>query len=140
MIPIIETVHRHGLKKYFLSKHKKNIDKFYKNYIDNKIYKSEFCNLYQKRFIRYRNSLFTFIEHDNVNWHNNTAERALRHICTQRKVSGFLGADTTPSFLILVSIMQTCRFQNKSFLKFLLSKEKDIDKFGVRRKKVTENE
>jgi hypothetical protein len=36
--------------------------------------------------------------------------------------------------------MQTCRFQNKSFLEFLLSKEKDIDNFGVRKKKVAESE
>jgi predicted RecB family nuclease len=140
IVPIIQTVHKHGLKKRFLSKFKKEVDKFYQTYIDNKIYKSEFCNLYQKRFIHYRKSLFTFIEHDDVNWHNNSAERALRHICTQRKISGFLHANTTPYYLILVGIMQTCRFQNKSFLKFLLSKEKDIDKFGFREKKTTTND
>ena len=32
-------------------------------------------------------------------------------------------------YLLLLSIAQTCRFQNKSFLKFLLSKERDIDTF-----------
>lgn len=135
IVPIIQTVHKHGLKKRFLSKFKKEVDKFYQTHIDNKIYKSEFCNLYQKRFIHYRKSLFTFIEHDDVNWHNNSAERALRHICTQRKISGYLHGNTTPYYLILVGIMQTCRFQNKSFLKFLLSKEKDIDAFGSKRKR-----
>ncbi len=137
IVPIIQTVHKHGLKKRFLSKFKKDVVKFYQTHINNKMYKSEFCNLYQKRFIHYRKSLFTFIEHDDVNWHNNSAERALRHICTQRKISGYLYSNTTPYYLILVGIMQTCRFQNKSFLKFLLSKEKDIDGFGVKQKKAS---
>ncbi|WP_298349151.1 IS66 family transposase [Runella sp.] len=140
IVPIIQTVHKHGLKKHFLSKYKKYIDRFYKSHIDDKTYKSELCSLYQKRFIRHRNHLFTFLDHDNVNWHNNSAERALRHICTQRKISGTLFESTTLYYLRLVSIMQTCRFQNKSFLEFLLSKEKDIDNFGVRKKKVAESE
>lgn len=80
------------------------------------------------------------IEHDDINWHNNTAERGLRHICKQLSISGSLHKSLTPHYLRLVSIMQTCKFQNKSFLKFLLSKEKDIDNFGVRRKNVTEND
>lgn len=140
IVPILQTVHKKGLKKHFLLKFLKEIDKFYKNHIDDKIYKSELCKLYQKRFARYQNSLFTFIEHDDINWHNNTAERGLRHICKQLSISGSLHKSLTPHYLRLVSIMQTCKFQNKSFLKFLLSKEKDIDNFGVRRKIVTEND
>jgi predicted RecB family nuclease len=134
IVPIVQTVHKHGLKKHFLSKYSKAVAKFYKNHIDNKTYKSELCNHYQKRFVHYQKSLFTFIVHDGVDWHNNSAERALRPICTQRKISGFLSESTTPSYLRLLGIMQTCKFQNKSFLKFLLSKEKDIDNFGIRRK------
>jgi Transposase IS66 family len=140
IMPIIQTVHKKGLKKYFLSKYTKSVDKFYKNHVNEKIYKSELCKLYQKRFIRYKDSLFTFIEHDNINWHNNTAERGIRHVCKQRSISKFFHESLTPHYLRLVSIMQTCRFQNKSFLKFLLSKEKDIDNFGVRRKNVTEKD
>lgn len=136
IVPIIQVTHKHGLKKYFLSKFRKNVDKFYKNHIDYKTYKSELCNLYQKRFIRYRNSLFTFIEFNGVNWHNNTAELGIRHICKQRSISGYFHESLTPHYLRLVGIMQTCRFQNKSFLKFLLSKEIDIDNFNVKRKKV----
>jgi Transposase IS66 family len=33
-------------------------------------------------------SLFSFIENDGVPWHNNAAERALRHLAVQRKISG----------------------------------------------------
>jgi len=140
IVPIIQTVDKHGLKKHFLSKYSKAVDKFYKNHIDDKTYKSELCSHYQKRFIHYQKSLFTFIAHDGINWHNNSAERALRPICTQRKISGFLFESTTHSYLRLLGIMQTCKFQNKSFLKFLLSKEKDIDNFGVRRKNVSKND
>ena len=62
-------------------------------------------------------SLFTFINYDGVSWHNNSAERALRPICTQRKISGYLFGSTTPSYLRLLSIMQTCKLNNKSFFK-----------------------
>ena len=34
-----------------------------------------------------------------------------------------------PQYLLLLAISQTCRFQGKSFLKFLLSKETDVDSF-----------
>jgi hypothetical protein len=42
---------------------------------------------YQKRFIRYRNSLFTFLDHDAIPWHNDTAEGAMRHVAKQRDIS-----------------------------------------------------
>ncbi len=135
IVPIIQSVHKYGLKKRHLAKHQKQVDRFYRKHINNKFYKSENCNLFQKRFIRYQVSLFNFINHNGVNWQNNTAERALRHICTQRKISGTFFESLAPHYLRLVGIMQTCRFQGKSFWKFLLSKEKDIDQFGKRKRK-----
>jgi hypothetical protein len=135
ILPIIHDCHKYGFKKRYLIKHQKNITKFYKTYIDDKIYKSENCRLFQKRFIRYRNSLFTFIQYNNISWHNNSAERGIRHICKQNTISGYFHQSQTPFYLRLVSIMQTCRFQNKSFLQFLLSQEKDITLFGKKRKK-----
>ncbi len=135
LLPIIQTVHKRGLKKRFLHKFTKDVDKFYQAHIENKTYKSDYCLLYQKRFIRYRDSLFTFLEHDNITWHNNTAERGLRHVCKQKTISGYFHASFTPHYLRMVGIMQTCRFQGKSFLKFLLSKQKDVDAFGKRSRK-----
>ena len=35
----------------------------------------------------------------------------------------------THDYLRLLGIKQTCRFQNKSFFRFLLSREIDIDQF-----------
>jgi hypothetical protein len=90
---------------------------------------SEATIKFQKRFLRYRDSLFTFLDADGLPWQNNTAERALRHIAVQRKISGSFFEKSTHHFLLLLGISQTCQFQNKSFLKFLLSKELDIDAF-----------
>lgn len=129
IVPIIQAASMHGLKTKFLAKYQVNVNKFYDKVIDGKSYKSEQCLLFQKRFNRYRESLFTFIHNDTVKWHNNAAENGIRHICVQRKISGSFGGRLFPHYLRMVSIMQTCKLQNKSFLKFLLSKEKNIDSF-----------
>jgi hypothetical protein len=57
------------------------------------------------------------------------AERAIRQLAVQRKISGSFFKRVAPQYLLLLAIAQTCRFQGKSFLKFLLSKEKDVDQF-----------
>ena len=129
ILPIFTVVDRYGLKKRHLNKFKKEIDRFYKKNIYNKSYYSDLTIKYQKRFERYRESLFTFLEYDSIPWHNNTAERALRHLAVQRKISGFFFESGATSYLTLLGIMQTCRFQEKSFLKFLVSGEKDVDAF-----------
>ena len=129
IVPIIQAANIHGLKTKFLAKFQIGVDKFFNKVIDGKTYKSELCLLYQKRFKRYKGSLFTFIHNDGIKWHNNAAENGLRHICVQRKISGSFGEHQFPHYLRMVSVLQTCKLQNKSFLKFLLSKEKNIDSF-----------
>jgi hypothetical protein len=57
------------------------------------------------------------------------AERAIRQLAVQRKISGRFYKRVAPQYLRLLAISQTCRFQEKSFLKFLLSKETDVDSF-----------
>jgi hypothetical protein len=47
----------------------------------------------------------------------------------QRKISGTFFKRVAPQYLLLLGIAQTCRFQEKSLLKFFLSEEIDIDKF-----------
>jgi hypothetical protein len=129
ILPIFKAVDQYGLKKRHLNKFKKEIDRFYKKNINNRSYYSDLIIKYQKRFERYRESLFTFLEYDSIPWHNNTAERALRHLAVQRKISGSFFKSGATSYLTLLGIMQTCRFQEKSFLKFLISGEKDVDAF-----------
>lgn len=131
LVPIMETIQKYGLKKRNLNKFRKTIDRFYVNTIIDNSYKSDFCSKYQERFIKYRESLFTFLEHDSILWHNNPAENALRAITLQFDISMVLHKSVIEEYLVLLGIKQTCRFQDKSFLKFLLSKEKDVDLFKV---------
>jgi hypothetical protein len=135
IIPIIHSTYRYGLKKYHLSKYQKEVDRFYRKEVDSIFYQSDLCAKYQKRFKRYRKSLFTFIKYDGVSWHNNSAENRIRHVCVQRKISGSFGVHQFPHYLRMVSIMQSCKLQNKSFLNFLISNEKDIDKFDQKKSK-----
>jgi hypothetical protein len=131
IVPILKTIEKYGSRKWHLNKYKKSIEQFYKKNIVDREYKSEITRKYQKRFKRYKESLFTFLDQDSIPWNNNTAERAIRHLAVQRKISGRFFADLTHKYLLLLGIAQTCKFQGKSFLKFLISEEKDVDKFRM---------
>ena len=135
IIPIMEDVHKYGLKKRHLNKFTRQVEKFYHTVITGKSYKSELAIKYQNRFARYQSSLFTFLEQDGIPWHNNTAERAIRHLAKQRQISGSFHEITTHLYLILLGIRQTCRFQDKSFVKFLFSGEIDVDNLEPRKRK-----
>ena len=128
ILPILEAVEKFGLKKRHLNKFLPCVEHFYECVI-NARYKSDLAIKYQKRFLRYRSSLFVFLTENGIPWNNNAGERAIRHLAVQRKISGSFFESMTPHYLRLLGIMQTCRFQEKSLLKFLLSKEIDIDQF-----------
>ena len=122
------------MKTRHLGKFRKQVDRFYRATIVGKTYRSELARTYQKRLQRYRPSLFTFLEYDGIPWNNNMAERAIRHLAVQRKLSGTFFASVAPQYLLLLGLAQTCRFQGKSVLKFLLSGEKDVDRFKAARR------
>jgi predicted RecB family nuclease len=133
IVPIMETVQNYGLKRRHLHKFVQQVETFYKRVIVGKKYKSDLVMTYQKRFIRYKDSLFTFLTEDGIPWHNNTAERAIRPFAIQRDISKSPLYDaTTHAYLALLSIRQTCRFQGKSFFKFLFSGETDLEHFDAR--------
>lgn len=129
LVPIFETIHRFGLKKYHFNKFIKEVERYYKKYITDKVYHSERCQKYQKRLIKYEYALFTFLRDDEIPWQNNTGERALRHLAVQRKISGSFFKSGAEHYLRLLGIMQSCRFQNKCFLRFMLSGLIDLDEF-----------
>jgi predicted RecB family nuclease len=133
IIPIMADVQKYGAKKYHLNKFMKSIETFYDCVITDKYYKSEVTTKYQKRFARYRESLFTFLQHDGIPWHNNTAETALRHLTTQEQISGTFHEATTHNYLVLLGIRQACRFQGESFFKFLFSEELYLEHFKERK-------
>lgn len=135
IIPIMQAVQKYGLRKRHLQNFRKPVDHFYNKVIVDKHYTSECVLTYQKRFIRYRESLFTFLEHDGIPWHNNTAENAIRHLAIQRDISRSFYESGARSYLVLLGIRQTCRSQGKSFFKFLFSGETDLDKFEAHKRK-----
>jgi predicted RecB family nuclease len=129
LVPILEAVDRFGLKAWHLRKFLKDVERFYDKNITGREYQSEATETYRKRFDRYRGSLFTFLNEDGIPWNNNMAERAIRQLAVQRKISSTFYKRHVGYYLLLLAIAQTCRFQDKSFLKFLLSKETDLDSF-----------
>jgi hypothetical protein len=126
---IIDTVDRYGLKKYHLSKHKRDVKKFFDKYLSIK-YESEVLTAYQKRLNHNQTTLFTFLDYDGVPWNNNNAEHAIKGFAAFRDQAGAgFTANGLSKFLTLLSIYKTCEYKNIDFLKFLRSREKDIDKF-----------
>jgi len=135
LVPIFEDIERYGLKKRHLQKHLNSVERFYRQTIDGVQWHSEVVQKYQKRFARYRASLFLFLTEDGIPWNNNTAERAIRHLAIQRKISGSFYLKGATDYLTMLGIAQSCRFQDKSFLRFLLSEERDVDGFKDRKRR-----
>jgi predicted RecB family nuclease len=127
--PMIDTIDAHGLKCHFLHKHKKEADSFFR-YLAKAPFPSELAQHYQKRMLKYREKLFTFLDHDGVPWNNNNAEVAIKLFAARRRM---MGASFTEKgmqdYLVFLSIFQTCRNKNVSFLRFLRSGLLDLDAF-----------
>jgi len=135
IVPILEAIQKDGRQQRHLHTFQKQVDLFYEEIILNQHYHSELVLKYQNRFIQYRASLFTFLEYDGIPWENNTAERALRHLTVQEKISGSFSPSLMPDYLRLLAMRQRCRFQGKSFFQFLFSGETDLDKFASHKRK-----
>lgn len=131
---IIATIDKYGLKTKHLNKHKKNVDKFYSNTIS-AIFESEYALSYQKRFIKYRDKLFCFLNYDNIPWNNNNAEHSIKPFAKWRKkISKNLTKQNIENHLTLLSILQTCKYRGINFFEFLKSGETSIEKFSIKHK------
>jgi predicted RecB family nuclease len=128
--PIIDTIDKFGLKKWHLHKHRDHADQFFLN-LSAQGYDSEVARKYKKRLQKYRDKLFVFLDHDGVPWNNNNAENAIKMFASRRRI---LGATSTEKglreYLVFLSIYQTCKRKNLSFLQFLLSGDLDLDAFA----------
>ena len=133
LVPIFEDVGKYRLKARFLRKHMKAVYLFYSAASRDGM-PLGLVETYRKRFKRYRESLFLFLNEDGIPWNNNMAERALRHLSVQQKISGCFVERGASDYLRLLGISQSCRFQDKPLLQFLLSRERDVDKFRVRKR------
>ncbi len=126
---IILTIDKYGLKKRYLRKHKKEVEKFMNRFLSSNS-DSEVIIQYQKRFRKYQNKLFTFLDYDGIPWNNNNAEYAIKSFALYRKITDGCFTETgMRKYLILLSIYQTCKYKKLDFLNVLKSKEVDIDKF-----------
>lgn len=116
---IVATVDRHGLKCRFLRKHKKNVDRFFRDHVEHES-SSEITTKYKVRFKKNETRLFTFLDYDGIPWNNNNAENAIKAFARIRKALGGLATpESLRRTLLLLSIRQTLRNRNISFLEFL---------------------
>ena len=123
---IITTIDKYGLKQFHLNKHKKEVEQFYNKTILRN-FESELAISYQKRFIKYKVKLFLFLYHDGIPWNNNNAEHSIKPFAKWRKkISKSLTKKNIEHHLILLSILQTCKYQEVNFFEFLKSGKKSI--------------
>jgi hypothetical protein len=98
-------------------------------------YRSELAGHYQKRFLKYGDKLFTFLDHDGVPWNNNNAENAVKRFASRRKLIGAAFSENgLRAYLLLLSLYQTLRYRGLSFWQFLISGETDIEAFTAKRR------
>lgn len=133
--PIVETIDRWGLKSRFLRKHQVEVDGFFE-FLDASEFKSEAAGKCKLRFERNHDTLFTFLRYDGVPWNNNNAEHAIKAFARLRDViSGTSSKKGVNEYLTLLSVAETCEYQNLDFLDFLRSGERDIDTFANGRRR-----
>jgi hypothetical protein len=134
---IVITIDEYGLKRRYLQTHAKAVSAFF-NALAERIYESDASKGLQERLLRNRQRLFTFLQHDGVSWNNNLAEDAIKRVSNYREdVGRSIKEAGLAEHLVLLSLYQTCRVRDISFLKFLLSRERDMDAYaaGKRRRR-----
>lgn len=82
---------------------------------------------YKKRFFKNKDNLFTFLEYDDIPWNNSNAENAIKAFANYRKIAdGRMRVNGLKDHLILLSILQTCKYRGIDFLEFLKTGERSI--------------
>jgi predicted RecB family nuclease len=137
--PMIETIDRYGLKRRFLNKHVKSVNRFYKD-LSRREYRSEAAVRCKRRFETGGERLFTFLRHDGVPWNNNNAEHAIKAYARARELFQWTPtAKAISEYLVLLSVCETCRNKRIDFLDFLRSGEKDIEAFAASKGRKQQN-
>jgi hypothetical protein len=73
-----------------------------------------------KRIIKHQNNLLRFIDHPDVEYHNNRAERAIRPAVIFRKISfGNRTPQGAYNYAILASVLETCRLKSMNLKDFV---------------------
>ena len=126
---IVDTIDKYGLKTWHLAKHKKDVNTFFKNLEFITTENTEIQTMI-KRFFKYRDTLFTFLNLDGIPWNNNNAEHAIKLLATHTnsQIKSF-SSRRIGEYLQIMSVYQSCAYNNGSFLKFLLSEMRDLDEY-----------
>ena len=77
---VVETVDRHGLKRRALQEHKRDVDGFFEELAGAVVSPQKPPRHCVVGMLKYRDKLFTFIDHDGVPWNNNNAENAIKTV------------------------------------------------------------
>ncbi len=118
---IVETIDRYGLKRRHFRKHRNDAVRFLKS-VERARYSSPIATTYQDRMGKYGSRLFTFLDYDGVPWNNNNAEHAIKGFARVRRFAdGRFTEDSIREYLVMLSVAETCRYQNIEVLKFLLA-------------------
>jgi hypothetical protein len=125
----VEEVDRHGLVARHPGRHERATVRFFDD-LAARSFASGAAEALRARLLKYRDKLFTFLRHDGVAWNNNNAENAIKRFAYYREGTvGCLREPGLADYLVLLSLYQTCRYRGVSFLKFLLSRERDVEAF-----------
>jgi predicted RecB family nuclease len=131
---VVATVDERGLRRTHLARHQSEVEEFFRVLLARPL-RSESARAVRNRLVKNRDKLFTFIRHDGVPWNNNNAENAIKRFAYYREGTvGTLKEAGLSDYLVLLSLYQTCRYKGVSFLKFLLSKERNIDVFCAKKR------
>jgi hypothetical protein len=133
---VVETVDRYGLKKRHLHKHRKEVEAFFEDACSGEP-RSEVARGYQKRLEKYREKLFTFLDHDGVPWNNANAEHAVKCFARHRQFAdGRFTEASINDYLVILSVYQSCEYQGVNFLDFLRGRVRQEEGgFGSGRRK-----
>ena len=119
---IVETVDKYGLKQRHFRKHRNDAIRFLKS-VGEARYSSPIATKYQERMGKYGFRLFTFLGYDGVPWNNNNAEHAIKGFARVRRFAdGRFTEDSIREYLVMLSVAETCGYQNIDVLKFLLGR------------------
>jgi len=127
--PVISTIDERGLRRKYLGKYKRPVACFFDD-LSRREFRSEVAEKNRARLLKCWGKLFTFLDHDGVPWNNNGAENAIKEFAALRRTIG--GASTESGmrdYLTLLSIRQTLKRRGVGLLEFLLSGERDIERF-----------
>jgi hypothetical protein len=126
---IVTTIDEYGLKRRHLERHARAVDAFFEG-LQDRVCETDASKALRTRLLRNRDRLFTFIHRDGVSWNNNLAENAIKRVSDLREdVGRSMKEAGIAEQLVLLSLYQTCRVRGLSFLRFLLSRERDMEAF-----------